>query len=62
MIIGRLVALRAVEKEDIHSFVEWLNDPEINFYLSTTFPISKTEWERWYERVIIDVNLSLIHI
>ena len=29
MIIGDQIRLRAIEREDLPSFVKWLNDPEV---------------------------------
>jgi len=51
MILGKRVRLRAIEREDIPTFLKWLNDPQVQRYLGRTpFPLSFAEEERWFER------------
>jgi RimJ/RimL family protein N-acetyltransferase len=52
MIYGESVRLRAVEKEDLPRFVEWLNDPEVRAGLSLYLPLSLAEEERWFEGIL----------
>ena len=49
MILGQKTRLRAIEREDIPTFVRWLNDPEVRRYLELYLPISKAEEENWFE-------------
>jgi len=50
MLKGEKVSLRAIEREDIPTFVRWLNDPEVCKYLLMYIPMSIAEEERWFER------------
>lgn len=49
MIQGNQVRLRAIEREDLPTFVRWLNDPEVSRGISLFLPISETDEEAWYE-------------
>jgi len=49
MIYGDGVRLRAIEREDIPTFVRWFNDPEIRSYLLMYRPMSMAAEERWFE-------------
>jgi diamine N-acetyltransferase len=49
MLYGERIRLRAIEREDIPTFVRWLNDPEIGHYLLVYEPLSKAKEERWFE-------------
>jgi RimJ/RimL family protein N-acetyltransferase len=42
--------LRAIERENIPTFVSWFNDPEVRQYLLIYEPMSKAKEERWFER------------
>jgi diamine N-acetyltransferase len=53
MIYGERIRLRAVEKPDLPHFVEWLNDPEVYDGLLIHNPLSLTEEEGWYERMLM---------
>ena len=52
MIIGERVRLRAIEREDLPRFVEWLNDPEVRHGLALFLPISGAEEEQWFENML----------
>jgi RimJ/RimL family protein N-acetyltransferase len=52
MIIGDQIRLRAIEKEDLPSFVKWLNDPEVRQGLSLIMPLSLAEEEDWFAGVL----------
>lgn len=54
MILGQKTRLRAIEREDIPTFVRWLNDPEVRHYLEVYLPMSQAEEERWFERQLED--------
>ncbi len=49
MIYGDRVRLRAIEREDIPTFVRWFNDPEVRQYLLMYEPMSKMKEEQWIE-------------
>lgn len=48
MIVGNRIRFRAIEKEDLPSFVRWLNDPEVKQGLSLLYPLSLAEEEEWF--------------
>lgn len=52
MIYGKHIRLRAIERSDLPTFVEWLNDPEVieNLYLYT--PMSLGQEENWYAKTL----------
>lgn len=49
MITGKRVRLRAIEREDIPTFVRWLNDREVTQFLLVNSPFSKAMEENWFE-------------
>lgn len=49
MIIGERVRLRAIERDDIPTFVRWFNDPDVRQYLLMYEPMSRAKEERWFE-------------
>jgi diamine N-acetyltransferase len=49
MIYGDSIRLRAVEREDIPTFVRWFNDPEVRDFLLMHAPMSLADEERWFE-------------
>lgn len=49
MIYADGIRLRAVEREDIPTFVRWFNDPEVRRNLLMFAPMSKVSEERWFE-------------
>jgi len=49
MIYGEGIRFRAIEKDDIPSFLRWLNDPETRQFLLLYDPISRADEERWVE-------------
>ncbi len=49
-IYGDRIRLRAVEKEDIDKFMQWVNDPEVTGNLQFVFPMSRVQEEQWVER------------
>jgi RimJ/RimL family protein N-acetyltransferase len=51
MICGNRVRLRAVERNDLLKFQDWLNDSEVTDHLSTYLPLSMADEEQWLERV-----------
>ena len=57
MIEGRLVELRAVEREDLPRYVNWLNDPEVIHYFGRLGPMSLVEEEQWFEDQLKQSNV-----
>ncbi len=49
MIYGERIRLRAIEREDLPAFVEWLNDPEVIAGLFVYVPMSMEEEKSWFE-------------
>ena len=54
MILGQKTRLRPIDREDIPTFVRWLNDPEVRQYLKIYLPMSKAEEEEWFETQMED--------
>jgi RimJ/RimL family protein N-acetyltransferase len=48
MILGNKIRLRAIEREDIPFFVEWLNDEEVRHNLMLYIPMSMDMEEGWF--------------
>ena len=51
MIYGDGVRLRAIEREDVPTFVRWFNDPEVRDFLLIYRPIGTADEERWFARL-----------
>jgi diamine N-acetyltransferase len=49
MLFGKSVRLRAIDRDDIPTFVRWFNDPEVRHYLQAFEPMSRAGEERWFE-------------
>lgn len=49
MIYGKRIRLRAIEREDLPKFVEWMNDPEVTSGLLMHIPLSMADEQRWFE-------------
>ena len=49
MIYGERLRLRAIEREDVKRYYEWVNDPEVTYGLSLYLPMSNLDEERWFE-------------
>jgi diamine N-acetyltransferase len=65
MIYGERIRLRAVEKDDLPLFVAWLNDPDVYQGLLIHSPLSQTEEEGWYERMLtrpVDEHVMAIDV
>jgi len=52
MITGERVRFRAVERDDLPTFVKWLNDPEVRQGILIYHPFSQAEEENWYEGML----------
>ncbi len=63
MIQGKKVRLRAIEREDISTFVKCVNDPELQRYLGgTPYPVSFAAEERWFEERLVDEKSRIFAI
>lgn len=51
MIIGDRIRLRAVEHDDLPTFLKWINDPEVRQGLGVYLPLSMLDEEDWFEGV-----------
>ena len=49
---GKLVILRPFTERDLPLFQKWINDPDTNMFLSTTWPQSYEAEKAWYEEVV----------
>ncbi len=49
---GKRIRFRAAEKEDIPSFLRWINDPEVTENLILIEPMSRYEEEKWFESMM----------
>lgn len=62
MIDGEKTRLRAIEREDIPHFVEWLNDPEVAYYLGRLPLLSRADEEHWFEETVRDERHRILAI
>lgn len=51
MIYSERIRLRAIEREDIPRYVEWLNDPEVIAGMLFNIPMSNADETRWFENL-----------
>lgn len=51
VLYGERIRLRAVEREDVKQFHEWVNDPEVTRGLSLYLPLSMQDEENWFEGI-----------
>jgi RimJ/RimL family protein N-acetyltransferase len=49
MIYGKRIRLRAITRDDLPKFVEWLNDPDVIYGLMVRIPFSLEEEQTWFE-------------
>jgi RimJ/RimL family protein N-acetyltransferase len=56
MIYGERIILRAIEREDLIDYVQWLNDPAVLEYLCAQVPLSLAQEEKWYDDMLRDPN------
>lgn len=54
MILGTRIVLRAVEREHLPNYVQWLNDPKVLEYFGYYVPLSLDQEETWYEEMLGD--------
>jgi diamine N-acetyltransferase len=51
MIYGERIRLRAINRDDLPQFVEWLNDPEVRQGVAHYLPFSIHDEERWFDQM-----------
>jgi RimJ/RimL family protein N-acetyltransferase len=51
-LLSERIRLRAAEKEDITTFLRWINDPDVTENLMMVAPMSRFEEEQWYESMM----------
>ena len=54
MLLANDVYLRLLEKDDLKKRVEWFNNPSINQYLVSDFPVSLSKTEQWFVKGLFD--------
>jgi RimJ/RimL family protein N-acetyltransferase len=52
MILGKRIRFRGIERDDLASFVKWMNDPEVRKGTSRYLPLSLGQEEGWYEEML----------
>ncbi len=57
---GQRVTLRPLEKQDAPSLALWINDPDVNEYLSVTFPISLQAEEGFIEQSLKEPSKNIV--
>jgi diamine N-acetyltransferase len=54
MIHGERITLRAIEREDLPRYVQWLNDPAVLEYFGRCVPLSMAREEQWFAQMLQD--------
>jgi diamine N-acetyltransferase len=49
---GERIRLRAIERDDLPRYVEWLSDPEVAGYLEMVAPMGLAQEDHWYESML----------
>jgi diamine N-acetyltransferase len=49
MIFGERIRFRAIDRDDLLTFVKWLNDPEVRHGIGIYLPFSMADEEDWFE-------------
>jgi diamine N-acetyltransferase len=52
MIYGERIRFRHMERTDLPRFVDYLNDPEVNWGLAVYLPLSMAAEEQWFENML----------
>jgi RimJ/RimL family protein N-acetyltransferase len=52
MIVGKIVRLRPIERDDLPRFVAWFGDPDVRRHLEVYLPFSLAQEERWFENML----------
>lgn len=65
MIYGERIRFRAPEREDLPTYVRWLNDPEVRAGISMYLPMSMAREDKWFTNMLerpLDEQLMSIEI
>jgi RimJ/RimL family protein N-acetyltransferase len=52
MIYGERIRLRGIERQDLPTFVGWINDPEVLEGIGIIQPFSQAEEDHWFEEML----------
>jgi len=52
VIYGERIRFRAAEREDLPTFVRWINDPEVQQGIGIYLPYSQVAEENWFESML----------
>ncbi|MFZ5909877.1 MAG: GNAT family N-acetyltransferase [Chloroflexota bacterium] len=52
ILYGQRVRLRALERDDVSKFYDWVNDPEVTAGLTLYLPMSTLDEEKWFDGVL----------
>lgn len=52
MILGERIRFRAIERGDLPTFVEWINDPDVRAGISSFLPLSLAREEGWFDEML----------
>ena len=58
MIHGDRITLRAIEREDLSDYVQWLNNPAVLEYFGNQVPLSLEQEEKWYHDMLRDPSVQ----
>lgn len=62
MIHGERIVLRAVEREDLPNYVQWLNDPQVVEFFGQQVPLSMAQEKKRYEQTLEDRSIRAFSI
>lgn len=60
--VGRKVNLRPPLKKDLPLLLRWINDPEVNQYLTANVPMLEKDEEKWLERMSEQKQTDVVFI
>jgi len=60
MLRGKIVGLRAVEKEDLSQLKEWRNKPEFRRYFREFRELNDEHQNNWFEKIVMGDNRTIM--
>ena len=51
MIYGERIRFRGIEQQDLATFVNWVNDPDLQPYIGMHLPFASADEQDWYEKM-----------
>lgn len=54
MLQGERIKLRAIERDDLPNYVQWLNDPVVLEHFGRFSPLTLAQEEEWYKKMLQD--------